>query len=113
MQALSVIVPFHKNLDQLGRCLAALQASPGWTEVIVVADGAIHDCHDLAAACGARVIPIPGPSGPSVARNVGASAATGDVFVFVDSDVVVAPDGIGRLARLMAMRPDLDAVFGA
>jgi len=113
MQGLSVIVPFHKNLDQLGRCLAALRASPGWAEVIVVADGAIHDCHDIAAASGARMISIPGPNGPAVARNIGAAAATGDVFVFVDSDVVVAPDAVGRLAHLMVMRPDLDAVFGA
>jgi GT2 family glycosyltransferase len=113
MQDLSVIIPFHKNLDHLGRCLAALQASPGWAELVVVADGAIDDCRELAASYGARVISILGPNGPAVARNIGAASAIGDVLVFVDADVVVAPDAIGRLGRLMSMRPDLDAVFGA
>jgi GT2 family glycosyltransferase len=113
MSGLSVIIPFHRNLSHLERCLAALDASPGWSETVIVADGAIDDCHALAATHGARVVAIPGPNGPAVARNIGAAAAIGDVFVFIDADVVVAPDAMGRLARLMAMRPDLDAVFGA
>ena len=35
------------------------------------------------------------PGGAAHARNVGAAAASGDVFVFVDDDVRLRPGGTG------------------
>jgi glycosyltransferase involved in cell wall biosynthesis len=110
---LSIIVPFHKGLAFLERALAGLTPlSPG-DELIVAADGAVDDCHALAARYGARVIEIAGPRGPAVARNVAAASTAGDVLVFVDADVVASPETLGRIARLFADRPNLTAVFGA
>jgi glycosyltransferase involved in cell wall biosynthesis len=80
---------------------------------MVVADGAPVDCRPLADAYGASVLEIAGPSGPAVARNRGARIASGDVLVFVDSDVVVAPQAVARLRDLFEQRPQLAAVFGA
>jgi GT2 family glycosyltransferase len=117
---LSVVVPFHRNLDHLGRCLTALSAAraalPRGTalcEVVVVADGARQDPTDLATATGATVLAIDGPSGPAVARNRGAAVTSGDVLVFVDSDVVVARQSLSRLAAWLDSDADLAAVFGA
>src|SRR5207247_2511569 len=87
---LSIIVPFHRRLAFLTRCLAAINPLPAGSELIIVADGAIDDCRDVAAAHGAHVIPIAGPSGPAVARNLAARIATGDVLVFIDADVIVS-----------------------
>jgi GT2 family glycosyltransferase len=109
----TVIVPFHRNLDQLQTCLSAIRHSVPSVELIVAADGATEDCAPVAAAHDARVLVVPGPSGPAVARNRGAADATGDIFVFVDADVVVAADAIPRLCAALDGDATLAAVFGA
>jgi GT2 family glycosyltransferase len=117
---LSVIVPFHENLENLGKCLAAVQAAaralPAITQLrdtIVVADAAREDATDVATANGAIVLAIDGPCGPAVARNRGAAIAAGDVLVFVDSDVVVSGRSLAQLAWRLDSDPNLAAVFGA
>lgn len=52
-------------------------------------------------------------SGPAVARNLAAERAAGDILVFVDADVELHPDAIGRLRRHFEDDPQLDAVFGS
>lgn len=111
--SVSVIIPFHRRLPQLARSLAAVRASMPAAEVVVAADGAVEDCRELAATHRATVVVIDGPLGPAVARNRAAAAATGDILVFVDTDVVVAPDAIPRLCAYLARRPDVAGVFGA
>jgi glycosyltransferase involved in cell wall biosynthesis len=111
--SVSVIIPFHRRLTQLGRSLAAVRTSMPSAEVVLAADGAVEDCQELADAHGATVVVIDGPLGPAVARNRAAEAATGDILVFVDTDVVVAPDAIPRLCTYLARRPEVAGVFGA
>lgn len=82
-------------------------------EIIVAADGAREDCHGLAEECNAQVVDIDGPTGPASARNRGAAFARGDVFMFVDADVVVAPDALPGMLRFFASHPEVAAVFGA
>jgi GT2 family glycosyltransferase len=110
---LSIIVPFHRGLPFLERALSALTPLMPGDELLIAADGAVDDCHALAAAHGARVLDLPGPRGPAVARNAAAAAATGDVLVFVDADVVASTDALERTARIFSDRPDVSAVFGA
>lgn len=110
---LSIIVPFHRGLDYLERCLTSLTPLPPDSELIVAADGAVDDCHALAAAHGARVVEIAGPRGPAVARNIAAATAVGDVLVFVDADVVAPSSALARVAGLFEREPETSAVFGA
>jgi GT2 family glycosyltransferase len=117
---LSVIVPFHRNLIQLRQCLAGLanarRASIGIVqrvEIIVAADGAVDDPAALAREFGAELIEIEGPRGPAVARSRAAAIASGNVLVFVDTDVVVSEIALAQLARLFITEPDLGAAFGA
>jgi GT2 family glycosyltransferase len=51
--------------------------------------------------------------GPAAARNQGAREATGDVLVFVDSDVVVHRDAFQRVRRAFAADRSLTALFGS
>ena len=110
---LTIIVPFHKGLPFLERVLMALVPLKAGDELIVAADGAVDDCHALAAAHGAHVIDIPGPCGPAVTRNVAAASAQGDVLVFIDADVVASTTLLERVAEILADDPELGAVFGA
>jgi GT2 family glycosyltransferase len=109
----TVIIPFHRNLHHLELSLRAARRSMPDAEIIVAADGARDDCRPLAESCRARVVEIDGPLGPAAARNSASAAASGDVLMFVDSDVVVAPDALPGMLELFTNEPDVSAVFGA
>ena len=91
----------------------ALPSQAELADLIVAADGAVDDPSEVAAVAGARVLTIAGPRGPAVARTIGAAAATGDLLVFVDTDVVVHADSLTRLSALFLADPELGAAFGA
>ncbi|HEX4901306.1 MAG TPA: glycosyltransferase [Acidimicrobiales bacterium] len=93
MITLSVVVPATDDPPTLDRCLASLSASDDRAdEVLVVTDPSLS---------------------ASAARNDGAARAVGDVVVFVDADVEVHPDALGRIRRTLDGSPDLGAVFGS
>ncbi len=111
---ISVVVPAYNAADLLPRCLSALADStvPPY-ELIVVDDRSTDGTAEIAARHGASVLTTPARGGPGAARNLAASAATGDVLLFVDADVVVAPDTIERFARHFANDRPPAAVFGS
>jgi GT2 family glycosyltransferase len=109
----TIVVPFHRNLHVLARCLAALDDRPDGVELLIVSDGATEDCRPLAGAHGARVVSTPRQSGAAAARNLGARAAPGRVLVFVDADVVVSPGSLRRILAAVDDPAGADAVFGA
>lgn len=110
-----MVVPVYNGLADLPHCIRALQAStPGepWT-LVVVDDGSTDGSGDWAVAEGLEVRRVDGgPKGPAAARNLGAQGADGDVLVFVDADVCVAPDVLARFATLFLEQEDLGAAFG-
>ena len=114
---LSVIVPAFNCGPALRRSLAALSASDlpraDW-ELIVADDGSTDDTPRVAGQSADRVVHVPeGPKGPARARNDGAQDAQGDVLVFIDADVCVAPQTLRQFAALFRARPELGAAFGA
>lgn len=110
---LSIIVPFHRNLPFLERCLAAVTPlRPGW-ELIVAGDAPVDDCRALVEKAGGRLLTLPGPKGPAVARNRAAEEASGDILVFIDADVVASIRDLARVVEILDELPDIAAVFGA
>ena len=92
--SLSVVVPATDAPATLDECIRAIEAavdSPG--ELIVV--------------------DTPRGVGPAAARNAGARRSSGDVIVFVDSDVAVHPDAFARIQAAFAIDPTLTALFGS
>jgi GT2 family glycosyltransferase len=59
------------------------------------------------------VIVEPPGIGPATARNLGAARATGDLLVFVDSDVEVHLDAFRRIRRAFEADGELAALFGS
>ncbi|MFN2617501.1 MAG: glycosyltransferase family 2 protein [Thermoleophilaceae bacterium] len=91
---LTVIVPAADRRPTLTPCLEAIVAADDPPDEVVVADG-------------------PAPLGSAQARNEGALKATGDVLVFVDSDVRVRADAFTRIREAFGRDPSLSALFGA
>jgi GT2 family glycosyltransferase len=110
----SVIIPTHNSPAQVACCLAAIGASSGSDVEIIAADDASTDeTLEVARAAGARLVRLARNSGPAAARNAGARIAYGEVLLFVDQDVIVAPGTIERVARTLHERPELAAIFGS
>jgi glycosyltransferase involved in cell wall biosynthesis len=112
MISASVIIPFHRNLDHLTQCLSSLQPLPSHTELVIVADGAIDDCRPLAAQYGARVVVIPGPSGPAAARNKAAATCRSELLIFIDADVVVPSPSLHAMIGEFSLHPEMTGLFG-
>ncbi|MFO1239605.1 MAG: glycosyltransferase [Sphingomonadaceae bacterium] len=100
-RSVTVIVPAYNAQATIGPCLDAIRAAlqPG-DELIVYDDGATDDTNAMAKAAGARILRNEGrPKGPGYGRNAAAKAATADLLLFVDADVVIAPDVLDLLAQ--------------
>lgn len=112
--SLSVIIPVYNGGDAFCRCLQSLRRSRRIPdEVVVVADGDTDGSRDAARRWGATVLTNATPQGPARARNQGARAAHGEVLLFLDADVTVHTDTIGKVAAAFARAPTLDALIGS
>ena len=104
----SIIMPTYNRLARLKSALAALagqSVEPGCFEVIVVSDGST-DGTDEYLASGETPLPVIGLSqlnaGPAAARNLGVSAASAPLVLFVDDDIMATPTLVERHLRAHA-----------
>ncbi len=112
---ISVVMPFYNAAHYLERSLPPLLemcAHGDILEVIAVDDGSTDSSTSTAAGLGAKVVSSDGGAGPGAARNSGASNAHGAIVWFVDSDVVVHPEG-PALIRNAFEDATVVAVFGS
>jgi glycosyltransferase involved in cell wall biosynthesis len=111
---LSVIIPASNEAGYIGPCLAALFASnpvPGGAEAIVVANGCRDDTAarargfaNEAKAAGWRLEVIDRPEGGKIgALNAGDAAARGALRVYLDADVIVSPELMAQLERVLSV----------
>jgi glycosyltransferase involved in cell wall biosynthesis len=97
-QKVSIIIPTHNRYKSLEKLLdhIAKQSYPlNLVEVVVVADGCKDQTIDMLklykAPFDLRYVEQNG-KGAAVARNTGAAAATGDIFLFLDDDIEPSVD---------------------
>lgn len=111
--AVSLVIPVYNAEKTLRECLSRVFASTARDfEVVIVDDGSTDSSASIAATFPARVVPTAGRVGPAAARNLGARVAEGQVLFFIDSDVMVRPDTIGRLTTRFEQQEELDGLCG-
>ncbi len=95
---ISVVIPTYNRRAQLEQVLLGFgaQDTPASDiEIIVVSDGST-DGTDEQLLAGRAPVPVnviqQANQGPAVARNAGVAAATGDLILFIDDDVVAEPE---------------------
>jgi glycosyltransferase involved in cell wall biosynthesis len=100
--SLSVVIPARNEARVLPGLLNALDAQTLRPKETIVADAASVDrTPAIARGYGCKVV-----SGglPAVGRNAGARAASGDLVVFLDSDVTIGPEFLEGLERQVRTR---------
>ncbi|HEX5984209.1 MAG TPA: glycosyltransferase, partial [Solirubrobacterales bacterium] len=114
MTRISVVIPTYRRRERVVRNVAALAAQT-WTdfEAIVVVDGS-----DDGSAAALRDLETPFPlavleqenQGAAQARNAGASAAEGEILLFLDDDMEADPALLAEHER--SQREGADLVVG-
>lgn len=112
----SIIVPVHEGQDKhsLRTCLESLlRLQPRPVEILLVSDGRFVTLPDTVDT--SRITPLSTgtPSGPAVARNLGAVQASGDILLFIDSDIQVPEDLVAGVQRKFEEHPEAAALFGS
>ncbi len=99
---ISVVIATHNRRASLLRTLQTLfrqDVAPDAFEIIIVADGSTDGTaaalRELPAPCSLQVLERP-QGGISAARNQGIRAASGEVVLILDDDLLCAPDLIRR-----------------
>jgi glycosyltransferase involved in cell wall biosynthesis len=109
----SVVMPTHNRKEALLPTLDALAAvdyPAGQWEVVLVDDGST-DGTEAAVRAWLQAHDVPlrylrqEQGGPASARNRGAAAATGEVLVFLDDDITVAPSFLHDHVTALAAHP--------
>ena len=108
----SVVIPTHNRCDALDLTLDRLAAQEfaGSWELIVV-DNNSTDATPETIRERERNFPVELISlkettpGPAAARNAGAARATGEFLIFVDNDILTAPDFIRRHFQRLKANP--------
>ena len=111
----SVVVPAYNRAATIGSTLDTIVAQSGWPfEIVVVDDGSSDDTAAIASrhAPESRVI-VQENQGRSAARNNGARLAAGDLLYFFDSDDLMEPGAIARLAQLLHEDPQTAIAYGS
>lgn len=109
---ISVVIPTYNAAKTLHQCLAALSHSTcSPKEIIVVNDNSTDNSVEIANCYNVRVINNENENGANICRNLGANTATGDVVLFIDSDVQIHSDTIALVAQNFD-NENVDAVVG-
>src|SRR5215471_11855341 len=99
----SFVVPTRNSDRTLRACLASIRVQDLPDVEIVVVDNHSTDETVSIADELAHVVIVQGPE-RSAQRNAGAMASNGEVLVFIDSDMVLAPGIASELAALFEVR---------
>lgn len=108
----SVLIPAHNEAGYLPACMEALLASDvAAIEVVVICNGCTDATAEIARsyqaqaeARGWRLIVLDLVEGGKLnAWNKGEEAASGEVLIYLDADVLVTPPLIGQIAETLHM----------
>ncbi|HUY64678.1 MAG TPA: glycosyltransferase [Acidimicrobiales bacterium] len=112
----TLIIPFRDQAALTARCLASLDADPGYDnyELVLVDNDSIEPetmaLRDRLSTPAIRLLEYPGTFNWSVVNNLAAAAGGGELLLFMNNDVeALRPGWLHALVEL-AQRPDIGAV---
>jgi glucosyl-3-phosphoglycerate synthase len=112
--SITVIIPAKNEAATIGAVLDAVTHHAGLVnELLVVNDHSNDDTAAVADHHGAKVLNLTGPSGKGEAMGAGLDAASSEIVVFLDADVLsTTTDFVPRLIQPLLERADIQLVKG-
>lgn len=108
---ISVIIPTKNRVNDLRRTLEGLIAQTRRPdEIIVVDQSSVPSLEPASVPITVTYIYDPNISGAAVARNVAMDRATGDIWLFLDDDVILEPEYVQEI--MLAYSPAVAGVSG-
>jgi glycosyltransferase involved in cell wall biosynthesis len=108
---ISVIIPTKNRADDLRRTLEGLiMQTRRPDEIVVVDQSSVPSLEPATIPIKVTYIYAPHISGAAVARNVAMDRATGDIWVFLDDDVILEPQYLEEI--VLAYSPEVAGVSG-
>lgn len=99
---ISIIIPTKDEEELLPKLLRSIELQDYKDFEVIVADADSSDrTREIAGEYGAKVVD---GGMPGAGRNAGAKAASGDIFVFLDADVIIPPHFLTNLHNEMQER---------
>ncbi|MFN5967842.1 MAG: glycosyltransferase family 2 protein [Pseudanabaena sp.] len=104
----SIIIPTYNRLPILQKCLQAMEAQDFIEpyEIVVVDDGSTDGTVEFLQSRRTKFPHVrlfqQNHEGAAIARNTGIDVASGDIIVFIDSDLVVTPVFLASHAKALA-----------
>ncbi|TLD43544.1 MAG: glycosyl transferase [Candidatus Jettenia ecosi] len=80
-------------------------------EIIVVDDASTDESPQIARQAGVQVVRMDKQSGPGAARNVGTQNARGNIYFFVDSDVVIHQNSLSCVVSKFLNNSEIGALY--
>lgn len=108
----SIIVPTYNRQDEIAELLESfidLNFDSRRIELIIADDGSKDDTRQIVESF-RHHMPFPlhfftqSNQGPGAARNMGMERASGDFFIFIDSDCTVPPDWLTHIDRQLSQQ---------
>jgi GT2 family glycosyltransferase len=110
----SVVIATNDRLDLLRRVLRAVRQDPATAEIVVVDDANSDHTSRWLRSCDRWDVPLQvlgtGGAGPGAARQAGVEAASGDLVLLLDDDVIPRPGLVSRHRDLLREHPQRIAV---
>ena len=115
MHKISIIVPVHNAEKYLRTSVASLQEQTYQNlEIVLVenasSDGSLALCHEIASEDSRIKVISLAKGDPSLARNEGIKASSGEFIGFIDSDDTVESDMYEQMLNI-AVQENLDIIF--
>lgn len=110
---ISIIIPVYNSWGSLFLLLESLKKSTYKNFEVIIGDDASHtEKPAKLLRMKPTIVRLPLNQGPAAARNAAAKRALGRVLVFLDSDVIVYPDTLAKIAEKFTDDADLTALTG-
>ena len=110
---ISVVIPAYNAEGTLGKCLQAIRQSTFQNyELIVVDDGSTDKTREIALRYADRIVQFDENMGLPMSRKVGLNAASGEIAVNVDSDILIKADTLEKIADYFKANKDINALTG-
>src|SRR3972149_12094371 len=105
---LSIIIVSYNTADQIGACLASLEAAACWPQEIIVVDNASSDGSAAFVRKnfrGVHIIANETNRGFAAANNQALAVCRGRHFLFLNPDTELKPDALHEMLTFMQQNP--------